>query len=317
MNKDNSAPETGHNRIKKAVINVVTFATIFLILYFIFIKRHIILDSIANHPYYFAFLWLLYILCRVLDGLNLKIIFKFMGFRLKTAEWLGLPVLTFFYSFAVPNAGLVTNALYLKSRHKFTISNYLSVGIMRTLTQILVSIMIGLACTLLILRYNYRFLNELLLIYIIGLVLVALVYIFSCFKVYEKIKSHPKIVKVLSIVRVLLSDRKLFWKLFVIQMFTLIAFSSRYYVIFKMLDNNPYFLRVLSMVPIVDLSQVVSILPSNLGVKEFMTTIGSRIIDYPIETGLFVAVIDRIVTLIGNFVSGVYFFFKLKYSESV
>ncbi len=305
------------DKLKKIVINIVTFATILLILYFLYIKRSMVLNSIESHPYYFTFLWLLYILCRVLDGLNLKIIFKSMGLILKTEEWLGLPILTFFYSFAVPNAGLVTNALYLKSKHKFHISDYLSIGIMRTLTQVLVSIVIGLAFTLLILRHNYRFLNELLVIYISGMIFIAAVYILSWLKAYEKISAHPKIVKILSTVRTLLADKKLFWKLFVIQFFMLLAFSSRYYVIFKMLNSSPSFSRVLSMVPIVDLSQVVSILPSNLGIKEFMTTIGAKIIDYPLETGLFVAVIDRLVTLIGNFVSGVYFFFKLKYSESI
>lgn len=303
--------------IKRVVTNIATLITGFLILYMLFIKRNMVLSSIESHPYYFVFLWFLYILCRFLDGLNLKIIFKFMGFRLKTAEWLGLPILTFFYSFAVPNAGLVTNALYLKSKHKFRISDYFSVGIMRTLTQILISIIIGLVCTLLVLRRNYRFLNELLAIYAIGLIFIAAVYMFSWLKVYEKMGLHSKIAKILSTVRALLIDKKLFWKLFTIQLFTLIAFSSRYYVIFKMLNNDPPFLRVLSMVPIVDLSQVVSILPSNLGIKEFMTSMGAKIIGYPMEIGLFVAIIDRLVTLIGNFISGVYFFFKLKYSEFV
>ena len=149
-----------YSSIPKIIIYIIAIITGAAIAYFVFLKKEVLITNLYAHPYYFAFVCLSYVVMRIFDGLRLKCIAGSMGFRLRAAEWLGLPIMMFFYSFLLPQAGLFANAVYLKSKYNSHISDYFSIGIMRTLNTLLVATSIGLISTAYLFKYQYDFFGQ-------------------------------------------------------------------------------------------------------------------------------------------------------------
>jgi len=182
---------------------------------------------------------------------------------------------------------------------------------------VVISLGVGIVTILALAPYQYDFFFSLLVVYLAGCGCLLILYWLSRSNFLEKVKKLSPLVRILKASRQLYAKRRLFLKLALLQIGMLVSFAARYYLILKMLGHEVVFWKVFSVVPLIYLGKIIRILPANLGIQEFIAMVGTRIIGYPLGVGLLVAIIDRLITVIGNFGSGIYFFRKLKYSENI
>ena len=80
------------------------------------------------NPHFFIILILLSIFPFLTNGLIYKITLKSFNIKLKFNEWFGLSVITSFYNLVTPlQGGLAVRSLYLKKKHNFSHSNFISI----------------------------------------------------------------------------------------------------------------------------------------------------------------------------------------------
>ncbi len=83
-------------------------------------------------------------LATTLNAMKFYVLTKMFGLALSVKEWMGLSVVTTFYSYISGQIGHIPRAYYLRKQHRFVYSHYLSLITGLNLLGILVSSVVGL-----------------------------------------------------------------------------------------------------------------------------------------------------------------------------
>ncbi|MBF0215754.1 MAG: flippase-like domain-containing protein [Candidatus Omnitrophica bacterium] len=304
--------------LKKKFNSIVLIATLIFIILILGKKFEVIKASFLEHKLEFLLIAFIYLAGRYLDGMKLHVLLRRHDVKIKRNECFGLSVMMAFYNLFLPNAGIVTNAVYLRSKYGFGYTKFLSTGLIRSVAAVFTCGLVGLAGSLVYMaEHGTPVLLVPVVIYVCAMaVSVAVFFVpipgfLNRYGVFTRISEAIKDIKSVKV------DRRLIYSLAAIQMGINLAFILRYYVVFTALSYEVSFLNVAAIIPITELSNMVNLIPSNMGIRETVVSVSSLLIGFSVAEGFMVAAIDRAVVVSTALVSGMFFFVRLRYSHNL
>jgi len=306
--------------MKKIISMSIAFATIIIVAVIVFDKFDVIRKCFIENKVYFFLIALIYIAGRLLDGSKLKILVSYCGADIKLYECFGLSMIMPLYNLIFPNAGLISNALYLKSRHSVKLRHFASVSLLRFVTTTALCCIMGIVASIVFMVEKK---NIILLwpvtIYVLLLGISVCLFVLPLPKIdiFRKYKLFSKVSESISKFDEIKSDKRLIALLVLIQIAISLVFMSRYYIVLKALSFDAPLIGMLAITPLTVLSNLINIIPANLAIREAVVSGGLTLIGYTINDGLLVASIDRVVLLATILVIGTWFLIRFKYSASL
>ncbi len=244
------------------------------------------------------------------NGVLNNICFRLYGVNLKFKEWFGLSVLNSFLNIVTPfRGGAIATGVYLKKKHNFSYGQFFAVMVASTLLIILVNLILALALLLmkppmLSPEFNRIGLYFVSLSVAVGLIVATwapvtppsknkiLQLIHEVFAAWRLIRNHPKDLCILTSVCFAM-------------VFTMAAIA---YLTIASIGVDIDYSAALAMGVFSNLSSVVSITPSNLGIKEAFASFGAAGYGIKVVSVVAASLIERVLLLIASSLTSLYFY---------
>ena len=304
--------------MRKYISRAVAIATLLLVFLVLFNRFDIIKKNFLEHKFWFLLVALTYICGRFLDGIKLRMVLSHFGLNLKKYESFGICMMVPFYNLIFPNAGIVTSALYLKSKYELKFRHFISVGLIKFISTVVSCSLIGICASIIYMMRRGTF-SLLLPLVIYGSALLTLLILFFV-PFPASLKRFPLLLKLFNVLESLQeisSDRRLISLLIFLQIGITSLFLFKYYIIFKALSLDAHFLSISAVMPMTALSNLINLIPANLAIREAVVSGGLTLIGYTFADGLFVAATDRALLVTIVLLTGGWFFMRLKYSDNL
>ena len=304
--------------MRKLITRAIAVATLIFIAYILVSRFDVIRENFLRHKIYFFLIALLYIGGRLLVGLKLFVLVSRYGVKISKYECVGLAFMVHYYNLMFPNAGVLTNALYLKSKYNFAFRHFISVGILRIVFTFMIGGLIGIAASVIyMIQSGTYFLMGPVVLYFILAIVAFLAFFVPVPKFFQQYGWFDKVRDIIKGVTEIKSDIKLMLYLALIQAGVIILFITRYYIVFKALSLSASYLSVASIIPMTTMSDLINLIPSNLAIREAIVTSSSLLVGYSLSQGILVASIDRAVMLAMLLSIGSWLFLRMKYYENL
>ncbi len=304
--------------MKKFFSTLIMILTFMLVFFVVFKKFSLLKTSFLEHKIYYLGIGLAYIGGRLLDGLRFKLLLKHFGMDVKLYESFGLSSMSPFYNLIFPNAGTVTNAVYLKSKYNFRVRHSVSIGLIESVSALLVYGVIGIIGSVLyMLKVHSGILFGLILIYGALVFFSVIIFFIPTPNFFKKYHFGAKIIEAIDGFKNIKLQTRIVLLTVVIQITIAMLFLYRYYLTFNALLLNTPIINITAIIPVTAISNLINILPANIGIREIVTSSASMVIGFSLDKGLLVAVIDRVVITAITVIAGIWFFVKLKYSDNL
>lgn len=249
-------------------------------------------------------LFLLNIFNTLACGIKTKILLKKFGVALSFREWFGLSCINAFGNYITPfRGGTSLKAVYLKKVHKVDFNRTITLMGSTFIISFLASGLMGLLINLLT---NPSGENSSVLTIIFSALIIGSLLVMFFPKISFNFRKKPfsYISKMLSDWHEIRKDMKMILKLLIVEAVAVISIALRYFIVFSALGVNPTFLFCITAAALSQVSIVLVLTPAALGIKEGAIVLVSKIWGYGAEIGLYGAAIDRIISIIWVFVSG-------------
>jgi len=260
---------------------------------------------------------LIWIVNMLVGGLKNKVFLQLFGVELSFKEWFGLRIVSLMTNHLIPfqGAGMTTNAVYLKKRHRFSYSGFTSIAMAHYHLSFLVSSSLGvLVVGGIYLKHNVFMLNMciLFLSILFGILIGILIIPKLLASVSSTQNSFLKILKTsLEGWQRIRSDRELILKMTLLILMVLLIQALRFYVGYKALSLNVSVLPLLLLAIVNEYSSLIRITPGNLGIRETVIALVSKVIGIGFDEGLVLGAILRGVNMIMIFILGPLFSYLL------
>lgn len=261
---------------------------------------------------YFLPLFFLFIFFLINNGLVLKYLLEPFQIKLKFKEWFGLSVVTTMGNFLTPfRGGAGARAIYLKTKHGFPYSYFLSTLLGIYIIVFLVNSLVGLL-TMILLYFFYGIFNIIIFIIFLCLFLFLLgIVIFS-----PKIKEtkYPFINKFINVINgwhLIKSNKKIIVVTGLISLVNVVIMVLVMFLEFRVFGINISLLDALFLSIVSALSLFISITPGALGIREVVIAFTATVINIPISQALAVSILDRAIGLAFIFILGPIFSYIL------
>lgn len=306
--------------MKKIISLTVAIITLVFVGFVFFDKFALIKKNFLENKFYFFLIAIIYIGSRMLDGIKLNLLTTYFGLRLKTYECFGLAFVMPLYNLVFPNAGMLTNALYLKSKYKFKFSNFLSVSLLRFISTLAICASLGIVGSILYMAEKKNFiLAGPLIIYVASIIVSVGIFFIPQPRLatFKKVPFFLKIQEGIKGFNEIKAHKKLVTYLVVVQLAIVLLFLLRYYIVLKALSLGAPLISILAITPLTELSNLINLIPANLAIREAVVSGGLTLLGYTLKEGVLVAVVDRAVLLATTLILGTWFFIRLKYSDTL
>ena len=245
-------------------------------------------------------------------GLFSKVIMKVFGLRLKIKEWFGLAIITTLGNYLLPlRGGAGLRAAYLKKRHAFPLTHFLSTFLAISLFTIITNSLAGIASLAFlntlprqILWPLFLFFSSLLFVTIIGAWIPAtspwferirLPYLLQLIEAWQNIRSHHRVMK----------------NLFLLTVANNLSLTLMIYLGYRAMGIDLQLAEGFLMGAVFGLAGFVSITPGSLGVQEAVVVFSAQAVGISPAQGLALAVVIRVVILFWTFFLGPIFSYLL------
>jgi uncharacterized membrane protein YbhN (UPF0104 family) len=291
---------------------LVVVATIVFIFYFAQESRFLIFRNLRGNISYLFLIALVYVVGRVLDGLRLNVMAEAFSLKLKRTEWLGLSFIVPYYSLIIPKGGTIANAAYLKVKHNFTFEKFASFASGGLLLTFLVNGFFGIITVFICVIWEGKpghlwFLSLFITIFTGANIMMCMPRkgLFYRYKFLSKINS------ILQGWKNLRSNRSTVMKLLILQVGILASFALRYYFAFKIFTSGVSYWSVFASSSVTYIANLLSIIPGNLGLREFVISFGAHFMGETIKNGALVSIVDRSVITLISCAFGFYYHTRL------
>lgn len=289
----------------------------------------VILGLFANYIYHHASdfkqislinpLWLipliaLFLINYYFIGLQTKVLLEPLEVKLKNTEAYMLAIVTGFYNIITPaHGGMGVRAVYLKKKHNFTYTNFLSsLAGMYVITFFIASLS-GLI-SLFYLYEAYGVFNWIILAVFLGLFLpLTLIIVFS--PEFKEVKNNfiNRFIRVANGWNIIRKNKKVVYTCLSVTILSLIIGSIVAMMSYYIFGINVSFMQALFLASIGSISILISITPGNLGVGEAIAVFSALILGITPVQSLSVAILGRIVQMITMFILGpIFSYFLMK-----
>lgn len=294
--------------MKRNILSILALIG-FVILGIIFLKGHTgELSKILEVDLgYAAILFLLVFFHLIIRGHMLKTLMNFYGLKLKFKEWFGLQIITHWGNQLIPfKGGLFTRAVYFKKKYKFLYTSSASVVGIAYLIDF-----IGYGLFGIIFSFFLPVANDIKYSVLIFFAIIFLGSVFMLFFLPSSItlllskKVNIKILKYLidgiCEIQRIKTEGKLILYLFFNFCGRLLFGTLRLYVAFRAFGFMISFYDCLVISLFLGLAMIISITPMNLGFRESIIVVSSKLFGIGTLLSTFVAVLDRAIVLIWIF----------------
>jgi uncharacterized membrane protein YbhN (UPF0104 family) len=295
----------------------ITLATIGLTLWLTRDQWHQFKNITQVSPPTIVWLSVLLLFIEIANGYTLKLILETFGIKLKVVEWLGLDFMRAFGNYLPLNAGIVSNAAYLKYKKELPITKFMSYLIGNML--IMIGTYGGLSVILLLLRYlATNRLNLPILLVSLGFFITTV--IIMSVKM-EEISYDNKIINWLKSAHdgwcLIKQQKSLVVKVIILQIIIIILLSLRYWVVFKELEYSMDIYALVVLTVMTTIVRFASLFPGNLGFGEALSGALSESFGLGFSQGVLAAVIIRITEVFWIFLLGAIFSFILINNKTI
>lgn len=290
--------------MKKNTISIITLIG-FAVLSIIFLKgrTHELVKILEVNLKYIIFILILVGLSSLLNGHKLKMLMEAYDVRLRFKEWWGLQIITLFWNDLTPfKGGLPIRAVYLKKKYGFSYTHSVTTTGLAYFTDFLI---LGLAGVVLsfFLQVSNQIKYGVFIFFLIIFLSSVIILFFLPLPIKLNIRILKHVINSINEFQRVRQDYLLFLKLSFnfIERWTVGAL--RLYFAFLAFGTVVSLYSCLMIDLFVSIAMVVSITPMNLGFRESVVAVSSKLFSTSGLIGIFVAVLDRAIALVWTFAS--------------
>ncbi len=261
---------------------------------------------------------LLVVLTSTCMGLQLKYLLKPFGVILRPMEWFGLSEITSFYNIITPfKGGAIARAAYLKLKHNFPYTQFLSTLSGGLVIMFFIQSFIGIT-SMLFLYLTDRIFNVYVFIIFLAFFLPLLIIIMVSPKLPEhRNRLINNIVQIINGWHQIRSHRREIVIIILASLVQLCLNAFGTIITFAIIGVHLTFIKALFMASLAALSIVVSITPSGFGIGETVSVFSGLAIGITPAHSLTASIIGRVIYTSVILVLGpVFSYFLLREKES-
>lgn len=305
---DQKRPSRDNHRVlRKYIFSIFSLLLVIVLSFFYFRSRLDQIKTIADLKiYYLVMICLLVLSQQLIGAFRLKILASVLKLDLPLKKWFSLYVIGSYLNYIVPNGGSAAIALYIKKKYQFNITKLfcmmVSIYIIGTFSMAIIGITISS-----VLYFNGSLDNIILPVIFLALLVIILLVIMLPNIGFLKNASEDgnlrnsrywkRISYIIKCVYEIGRDKKVVFWIVLTDVILLFALSFRYFILFKAFSYDIPLLHCIILSLISYLSMIVKITPAGLGVREATIGVTSKILGHGLDIGLFVATLDRIITM--------------------
>ncbi len=297
---------------KKIFSYAILIIVLFLFIFYIHNNKEDFNNLSIVRPGYLISLGIIAIIFAGCGGLITKFVLIPFNINLKTKEWYGLSIITTFYNLIAPfGGGIFSRAIYLKKKHDFEYSKFVSTVSGIYIINFMAASIMGLISLAGLYYYYGIFSWTLFIIFIGAFVCSFFVILFSpslqkrdsyfLDKVRETLEGWNNIRKnkrTVSYISVLFISQ-----IIIGTIATMLSYGA--------MGAQISFIEGLFLTSISTLGLIISITPSNLGVSEALAVFSALLIDINPAVSLSATLLNRVVSLVVLFILGPIFSYYL------
>jgi uncharacterized membrane protein YbhN (UPF0104 family) len=196
------------------------------------------------------------------------------------------------------SGGLVTKALYLKSRYRISYTRFFGATLAGFVCFTASNGIIGLSILLYWIMAATREISPFLLLAFLLMSLSMLIFWFPFEKLNLSEKIRKRFVQILE--GWLLISRKpdIVVKIVILQICLMLLMALRYWIAFRMISSNVLFSQCILFAAVYILEQIVGIMPSGLGIREGMVAAIAAALNFDVVVSIVAVELDRLVSTV-------------------
>lgn len=287
--------------LKKALIIFIWIAVIAALVAYLVRHAGDLANVLKVSPLYITLIVILFIATQYLNALRTDMLLEKIGVKLGMRECFHLSNLNSMANYLPFKGGTLATAVYFRNKHNVSYANYANILIAN---QIFLFLTIGLvSCCLIVISYLATGVFLAKLFYFFGLLFVSMLPIFIFLKTLAKKERFfgMKLKKIKPVIlgsSMILGDAALLSKLFVVNLFSMLAIGLRFSVAFRIVSYKASFVLSVLAGQVKTLAMLLNITPSGLGLAEFSAGIVSSITNRNLNIGVYAASVDRIISVV-------------------
>lgn len=296
---------------------IVIFAFFSLVLGYLYRNPNYLQRLVQMKTSHFLYLSAATVLSFVVNGFSLKIILIKFNIHLPFKECFGLSMANTMGNYLFTKAGTVANSYYLKKGYNLAIPSFIAmIGAIQLVNLFVVSL-VGLTLTVVFFTFGNKMVVPLAMFYLVIFIAVLVGITFSAR--LKNIQSPNRIIdfilNVLNSWSVIWKDKMCITMVALLGLAAIMFFSFRLFICYQIIGKPISYTLCLLLATIISLSGLANLVPANIGLREGIVGLASKIVGSGFESGFFATVIDRIVSMFWLFVLGgiaVVFFLSVK-----
>ncbi|MBN2016436.1 flippase-like domain-containing protein [Candidatus Dojkabacteria bacterium] len=300
-------------KIRSKKITLVLFIIILLgLVFYIYINYSEFSKLTIKNPILLIPLSCSIILFLAINGLVNYYLLKIFNVKLAFKEWFGLSVINTMGNYLFPfRGGTISNAVYLKGKHQFPYSSFISI---LSATYILVFWVISIVGTisLLIIKFMYNvFSIPLTVVFIFSFIFLTVIIAFSPTIKETPYKTLNTFIKIINDWKGISSHKRTLLIVASITFVNILLTTFNTYLEFQILGKEVSFIKLVLLSVFSSFSLFISITPGNIGIREAFSAYSGNVVGLLPAEVITVSIIDRAVTFALSFILGLYFSYIL------
>ncbi|HEX7456419.1 MAG TPA: lysylphosphatidylglycerol synthase transmembrane domain-containing protein [Candidatus Nanoarchaeia archaeon] len=262
----------------------------------------------------FSIISLIVLLTPLADGLRTMLLTKQFGVNLTVKESFALSSVNNFWNYLPFTGGIIVRSVYLKKKHGFSYTNFISTVAASYIISFLSFGLVGLVSVLIIWQTK-GFAN----LWVVSIFLLSVLFSLTMIKINLKfnIKFLSLLSKVFSGWKILRERKSLLINLMLLDFVLILVFAIRLSLAAQFLGTPLPFLGILVIVSLSLFAVLLNVTPGALVVKEAIISFGAAALSYNPYEGFTISLLDRAVSMVWIFLLGVIFSYYLTSSRQV
>jgi len=247
-----------------------------------------------------------FIICSYLfNAYRLKLLLTSFNINTRLKEWFSLFMINTLGNILFYKGGTASIAWLLKKRHSFSYSYFVTLWVASILITLLMISLAGQVSLLTIWLSFHQFHQWLFLFFAsVSTILLLLGFILPSRLLLVRISRAKGIQQLVSAWEALRQNKRTLLLIASLDLVCLLLFSLRLFLCYIFIDSYLSFYYTNLMAIFISISALFSLTPSDIGIREFIVAMTSKVLGAGFRIGFLAAALDRTVSLFWTFLFG-------------
>ena len=297
--------------MKKYLKIIISYVLLFLIVgafvYFLFEKRDELVRLKNISALSIGLMVVFSLLSRGVNAYLSEKLLKAFDIKLSFKEWFGLGCVANMTNYFLPmRSGIGTRAIYLKNKYNFAYSKFLAAYTGLYVFSYFVTALFGILLLIFLYPSKGTFYPPIMIVFLA--VFIGAGFFMLSWKFLGKKKFKFDVVeRIFESLNFFRKEKKLLLILLGLNLISVIMLALRFFVAFHAIKVMPSMSGMIILAIVINFAFILSLTPSNMGIKESIMTIVAGMIGLTTVDGALAAVVDSGVNFIITFVLGTFF----------